>query len=108
MSVAVRLVIGEHIPGNDREFPGAGDTGDISVFRFRDFPEEMAERSRMSVEMLSGLREQPACVRAALLGDASVIALVAGLMGGGDESEIAAALFGESKREISPKAARIA
>ena len=81
LSVAIRLVILEHMPGNYGEFPRGGDNGDISIFLLRGFPEEMAERSGVRIDVLGGLDEKPTGVGASLLGDASVIALVVELMG---------------------------
>ena len=86
--IPIGFVFGEHVPGDEDEFPGGGDDGDVAVFLAHDFAEEDAERPRVAVEVLGGLDEEPSCVGVAVLCDGSVVAVLGGLSGFGDEAEV--------------------
>lgn len=92
--VAVGLVAGEQEPGEGDELAGGGDDGDVAVLLGGQAAEEDAEGAGMEADVLGGLDEHPAGVAAALLGDAAVVAVLAGLVGGGDEAEIGGGLVG--------------
>ena len=86
--IPIGFVFGEHVPGDEDEFPGGGDDGDVAVFLAHDFAEEDAERPRVAVQVLGGLDEEPSCVGVAVLCDGSVVAVLGGLSGFGDEAEV--------------------
>ena len=79
LSVAVGLLVAKHMPGHSGELSCAGHDRYIPVLPLGEPAEERAERTRVPVEMLSGLNQQPASVGVALFGDPTVVAVLTGL-----------------------------
>lgn len=94
LGIAVGLIVFEHVPGDGDKLARGGDDGDIAILLSGDFAEEMAERSGMRVDVLGGLHHEPAGMGTALFGNASVVAVVAGLVCGGNKSEISCGFVG--------------
>jgi len=80
LGVAVGFLVAQPLPGDGRELAGRGDTRNVAVFLVRQSAEECAERARVFVEVLRCLGQEPASVRVALLGEATVIATIARLV----------------------------
>src|SRR5271166_5472665 len=94
LSVAIRLVVFEHVPGDGDQLARGGDHGHIAIFLFGQLAKENTQRAGMKGQRLRPLHQHPAGMAAALFGDRSVIAMRGGLAGGRNESEISRGFIG--------------
>src|SRR5271165_1499509 len=97
LSVAIRLIVFEHVPGDGDQLARAGDYGHVAIFLFRQLAKEHTQRAGMKGQRLRPLHQHPAGMAAALFGDGSVIAVRGGLAGGRNESEISRGFVGGGK-----------
>src|SRR5271165_3377712 len=97
LSVAIRLIVFEHVPGDGDQLARAGDYGHVAIFLFRQLAKEHTQRAGMKGQRLRPLHQHPAGMAAALFGDGSVIAMRGGLAGGRNESEISRGFIGGGK-----------
>ncbi len=61
-SVTIRLVVLEHLPGNQRQFPRARHNGNVAVLFVRKAAELHTERAGVFVAVLRRLAEHPSGV----------------------------------------------
>ena len=71
--VAIGLVLGQQVPGEDGEFARDGDAGNWDALLACQASELVPEGSRVAAGMVGNLDQQPTNITVALLGDATVV-----------------------------------
>ena len=100
--IAVGLVVLQHVPGDGDHLACGRHHRHIAVFLVGQPAEEHTQRSGMRGQMLRRLHQHPARMARSLLGDAAVVAVLARLPGGRNQSQVTGGLIGAGKaRDIA-------